>query len=251
MTKKIRIQHDQRPALAIRNSLLVVLSFVFFAIFLRCAECASPPPTPTIGDSSFSAPQTESERNYLGLPSSIDRFFLNDVRADIVVVDFFDMYCHVCQTRAPHMNEFYKLVQSRKLSGRVKILGVGVGDTVKEVTVFKEKFELPFPVFPDRSGSFSKQFGKIKVPNVIVFKKRLGHFEIVYQDASLPDNPEHFLATVLHYATTRVSLPAGDTTECIEDGTTKRCPIVVAGQLGTKSKPKSSPSKQPQHETGE
>src|SRR6266496_5283051 len=238
-----QMTNARSTASAVRHSSFVI-SMLFFGILVRYGECGSPPPA--LADNRLPAPQTESERKYLGLSSTLERFSLDNVQADILILDFFDMYCHVCQARAPHMNEFYQLVQSRGLSGRVRVLGVGVGDTPKEVTVFKEKFGLPFPVFPDRTGSFSRQFGKIKVPNVIVFKKRLGHFEVVYQDASLPDNPEHFLATVLHYATTRVSLPAGETTECIEEGTTKRCPIVVAGQLGTKSKPKSSPSKQPQ-----
>lgn len=146
------------------------------------------------------------------------------------------------------MNDFYQLVQSRGFSGRVRVLGIGVGDTPKEVTVFKEKFGLPFPVFPDRSGSFSRQFGKIKVPNVIVLKRRLGHFEVVYQESSLPDNPGQFLAKVLSYATTKFSLPAQETAKCIEDGTIKRCPIVLSGQEDINGKRKLNTSEQGQRE---
>src|SRR6266496_5528737 len=145
---------------ALRHSLVIHSSFVislfFFAILVRSGECASPPPIPAVADNRLPGPQAESDRKYLGLSSIIERFSLDNVQADVLVVDFFDMYCHVCQARARHMNEFYQLVQSRGLSGRIRILGVGVGDTPKEVAVFKEKFGLPFPVFPDRTGSFSR-----------------------------------------------------------------------------------------------
>jgi peroxiredoxin len=220
-----------------------VISLFFFTVLPRSADCASPPPTPGVTDNRLPAPQTESERKYLGLSSTVERFSLDNVQADILVLDFFDMYCHVCQARAKHMNDFYQLVQSRGLSGRVKVLGVGVGDTPKEVTVFKEKFGLPFPVFSDRTGSFTRQFGKIRVPNVILFKRHLGHFEVVYQESSLPDNPEQFLAKVLSYATTKVSLPVADTAKCIDNGTTK-CPIVLSGQPEKNGKRKLNPSEQ-------
>jgi hypothetical protein len=224
------------------HSSFAILFYLFFGIPLWCGECAPPPPTSTVADNRLPAPQTESERKYLGLSSTIERFSVDNVQADILVVDFFDMYCHVCQARARHMNDFYQLVQSRGLSGRVRLLGVGVGDTPKEVTVFKEKFGLPFPVFPDRTGSFTKQFGKIKVPNVIVLKRHLGHFEVVYQESSLPDNPEQFLGQVLSYAITKFSLPAAETAKCIEDGTTKRCPIVLSGQRDINDQRKSNPT---------
>src|SRR6266508_1000893 len=237
---------------ALRHSLVIHWSFVislfFFAILVHSGKCASPPPTPAVADNRLPSPQAESERKYLGLSSTIERFSLDNVQADVLVLDFFDMYCHVCQARAPHMNDFYKLLQSRGLDSRVRVLGVGVGDTPKEVTVFKEKFGLPFPVFPDRAGSFTKQFGKIRVPNVIVLKRRLGHFEVVYQESSLPDNPEQFLAKVLSYATSKFSLPAAETAKCIDNGTGKRCPIVLSGQGDINGKRKLNPSEQEPHE---
>jgi len=233
-----RLTHMMRSG----RSCCVILLILGLGIAAPSGVSGSPSPT-SIGVS-LPTPQTESERTYLGLSSARPQFLLDEIRTDVLVVDFFDMYCHVCQLRAPHMNDFYKLVQTRNLSGRVKIVGVGVGDTIREVTIFKEKFGVPFPVFPDRAGSFSKQFGKIRVPNIVVLKKRLGHFEVVYQDASLPDNPERFLATVLHYATTRVGLPPRDTAECIEDGTTKRCPVLISEQKGAGNKSKSSTSVQ-------
>jgi len=234
-------------ASVIRHSAFIV-SLMFVGLLLRSGECASPPPTPAVADTRLPAPQSESDRKYLGLSSTSELFSLDNVQADILVVDFFDMYCHVCQARARHMNDFYKLVQSRGLSGRVRVLGIGVGDTPKEVTVFKEKFGLPFPVFPDRTGSFSRQFGKIRVPNIIVLKRRLGHFEVVYQESSLPDNPEQFLSKVLSYATTKFSLPVAESAKCIEDGTTKRCPIVLSGQREVDGKRKVDPSEQERRE---
>src|SRR6266496_6461224 len=242
-----QMTNARSSASVIRHSAFIV-SLVFVGLLVRSGECASPPPTPVVADTRLPVPQSEAERKYLGLSSTSERFSLDIVQADILVLDFFDMYCHVCQARARHMNDFYKLVQSRGLSGRVRVLGVGVGDTPKEVTVFKAKFGLPFPVFPDRTGSFSRQFGKIRVPNISVLKRRLGHFEGVYQESSLPDNPEQLLSKVLSYATSKFSLPVAESAKCIEDGTTKRCPIVLSGQREVDSKRKVDPSEQERRE---
>jgi peroxiredoxin len=216
-------------------------------MLLRSAKGAPPA---VAADTSLPAPQTESERNYLGLSSTSERFSLDDVRADILFVDFFDMYCHVCQMRAPHMNDFYKLVQSRGLSSRVRMIGVGVGDTLKEVTVFKEKFKLPFPVFPDRTGSFTKQFGKIKVPNLIVLKKRSGHFEIVYQDSSLPENPDGLLSKLISDSGRRISAPAPEVhvenVKC--PGGKTSCPIVLSAQPVVGDKANMDPPEQKHRE---
>src|SRR5258708_24985981 len=69
------------------------------------------------------APQSQAERDYLGLSPEVSTFRLEDIRCDVLVVDCFDMYCHICQTGARHLNELFELAQARGLGGRVKFIG--------------------------------------------------------------------------------------------------------------------------------
>src|SRR5258708_39276071 len=87
---------------------------------------------------------------YLGLAAGTTNFALADIRCEVLVVDFFDMYCHICQRESKHVNDLYEAAQNRNLSTRIKFVGIGVGDTPLEASTFKRKFGVPFPVFPDR-----------------------------------------------------------------------------------------------------
>jgi peroxiredoxin len=187
-----RLKKQMRHALL--NSPLLKILLLLGAALAVCCGCASTTRPMTDNDPHLPAPQSVGQRAYLGLPAELARFSYEDVQAEILVIDFFDMYCHICQTEAGHMNEFYNLVQNRALGDRLKIIGVGVGDTPLEVKLFKEKCKLPFPVFPDRAGAFTEQFGKIRVPNLLVLKKQAGHFRVIYRASGLPDKPEELLS---------------------------------------------------------
>lgn len=171
----------------------------FVAALLGCYGCTTTAPK-SLADARLSSPQDQTERAYLGLEPGIERFSQEDVHAEILVIDFFDMYCHVCQVQSAHMNEFYKLTQARGAGDRLKIIGVGVGDTPLEARLFKEKCKVPFPVFPDRGAAFAKQFGKIRVPSLVVLKRQNGYFQMVYQAPALPAKPDELLSQLLSNA---------------------------------------------------
>jgi peroxiredoxin len=156
------------------------------------AGCASLHPPP-ISDASLPAPPDKAERTYLGLAADANTFKLEDIQCEMLVVDFFDMYCHVCQSGAKHMDALYHLVQDRGLGHRIKFVGIGVGDTPLEVAMFKDKLHVPFPVFPDRQAVIARQYGDIRVPSVVALVHRDGRFEVIHRSIGLPEHPEEFL----------------------------------------------------------
>ncbi len=104
------------------------------------------------------APATQSERNYLGLPET-ERFKIGEIKADAVLIEIMNVYCTYCQRVAPLLNEIYQKIESSpNLKGKVKIVSIGQSNSAYELDLFKEKFKVPFPHFPDPKGEISKMF---------------------------------------------------------------------------------------------
>jgi thiol-disulfide isomerase/thioredoxin len=111
-------------------------------------------------------PESASDRSYLGITGT-GAFKTTGIDARVLIIEFFDFYCPHCQATAPKMNEVYDDIEGRAdLRGRIKIIGIGVGDTPFEVSSFKRKFHVPFPLFADKERNITKS---IVIPGTPMF----------------------------------------------------------------------------------
>src|SRR5205814_4274211 len=115
---------------------------------------------------------------------------------EILVIDCFDMYCHICQAGAKHVNELYRLAQQRGLGQRVKFIGLGAGDTPFEVAIYKDKFKVPFPLFSDRRSILVRQFGELKLPNLIILRKESGRLQVIHRSPGQLLDPAAVLSDI-------------------------------------------------------
>ena len=70
-------------------------------------------------------PKNPDERNYLGLSGS-GLFKIPQIKAKTVIVEFFSMYCPICQKDAPGVNELYRLIENNPdTKNKVKLIGIG------------------------------------------------------------------------------------------------------------------------------
>jgi peroxiredoxin len=150
--------------------------------------------TPQVGgqlpDFTLGVPKDAAEKTYLGLSGS-GAFKIPQIRAQIVVVEIFSMYCPYCQKEAPNVNRLYEKIEADPaLRGKIKLLGIGVGNSAFEVGVFRKKYSIPFPLFPDGDFVLHKLLGEVRTPYFIgvkigpdgshqVIHSRLGAFESV------------------------------------------------------------------------
>lgn len=97
-----------------------------------------------------------------------------DSGAEVVVLNFFDMYCHTCQTMAPHAKELHRMVQQRGLGSRVDFYAIGWGNTPLECEQYRKRFQISYPVIPDRELTIAKRFGRFRPPMMIVLRRQGG-----------------------------------------------------------------------------
>ncbi len=96
------------------------------------------------------SPREKKYRDYLGLPDK-EVFRLNDIKAEVLIVEFLNKYCYHCQQQAYLMNRLYKEIKKDpELKDRVKMLGIGVGNNWIQLVNFRREKRIPFPLIPDQ-----------------------------------------------------------------------------------------------------
>ncbi|MCJ7783121.1 MAG: redoxin domain-containing protein [Desulfobacterales bacterium] len=143
-------------------------------------------------------PKNPAEKGYLGL--SGDGFFkIPQIKANLVIVEIFSMYCPYCQKDAPGINELYNLIENNTdLKNKIKLIGIGAGNSTYEVEVFKKTYTVPFPLFPDKDFVIHKACGEVRTPYFMVVKiNEDGTHQIVHNQLGNYPGAEPFLELVL------------------------------------------------------
>jgi len=113
---------------------------------------------------SVKAPEDPAIAAYLGIPEG-KSFTIDDVKADLVLVEIMNVYCASCWRQVPVYNKLYELIESDPATkGRVKIVAFGAGNKDWEAKYFTEKFEVPFPVIADPDFTMHEAIGGSKTP---------------------------------------------------------------------------------------
>ncbi len=130
---------------------------------------AQPADPAAIGAIVLAAPGEPAARRYLGLTTEAP-FRLNAVKARILVIEVFSMYCPYCQREAPNVNRLYERIQSDpRLRDLIKLIGIGTGNTAYEVDIFRETYGVPFPLFADSERLVSGQLHVRSTPTFVAF----------------------------------------------------------------------------------
>src|SRR4030043_1766256 len=107
-------------------------------------------------------PKSPAEKAYLGL--SGDGFFkIPQIKAKVVIIEIFSMYCPHCQKDAPRLNELYQTIENNSnLKKKIKLIGIGRGNSIFEVGVFKKTYSVLFPLFPDKDFTIHQALGEVR-----------------------------------------------------------------------------------------
>jgi thiol-disulfide isomerase/thioredoxin len=112
----------------------------------------------------LAVPRDADQRRYLGLQAA-ERFRIGDIQSEVVILQIFSMYCPHCQREAPDVNRLFEAIEDdQRYRGRVKLIGIGAGNSGFEVGVFRQSFTIPFPLFADESLTIHQQLGEVRTP---------------------------------------------------------------------------------------
>lgn len=180
--------------------ILFAVMIIFFIGLTGAALAANKPPQkgkglPTIN---LPVPKNPDEINYLGIPGT-GTFKIAQIKAKVVIVEIFSMYCPYCQKDAPGINELYRLIESKPdIKNKIKIIGIGAGNSSYEVEVFRKTYNVPFPLFPDKDFTIHKAYGEVRTPYFMVVKiNEDGTHQIVHTQLGEYPGAEPFLELVL------------------------------------------------------
>lgn len=187
------------------NARLIPLSLICLLLWSMPVQ-ALPRAGERMPDLAVNGTLSAEAAEYLGLPVGTVGFRLSEVRAEFLLVEIFSMYCPHCQHEAPRLNELFRRLPDSPLAGRLKVLGVGVGNSDFEVDFFRKEFQVPFPMFPDADSKAYEAVGRVGTPTFVLL--RPGSLDarglsVLFSQEGTFESPEEFLGRLVRAAKAR------------------------------------------------
>ena len=176
----------------------IVIFLALFHYSLAFGSNVPPVKGDVLPEIKITVPQNATDRSYLGLEGK-GFFKIPQIKATIVIIEIFSMYCPYCQKEAPEVNRLYSIIEGNTdLKDKIKLIGIGAGNSSFEVEVYKKKYNVPFPLFPDEDFSIHKCIGEVRTPYFLGVKiNDDGTHRIFYSQLGKFKGAEPFLELML------------------------------------------------------
>lgn len=115
---------------------------------------------------------TNEFKKYLGLSIRKNRVSIKDIPGSVFIFEIFSTYCTSCPRNVPILNEIYSIIENNPdLRGKIKIIGIAVGNNKKEVETFMKEHNVLYPIFTDYNFEAHRVLGYPRVPYTIFVKR--------------------------------------------------------------------------------
>lgn len=129
-----------------------------------CAENKMIRPGDPFPELQLFTPDDFLDRVYLQLKAH-KTFSPSQIKTDLLVIEMLNVHCLHCQMQAPAYNELHKLIESEDSTrGKIKLLGLAVGNLDWEVAEFREKYAIDFPILADANFAAWRATGGSTTP---------------------------------------------------------------------------------------
>jgi len=183
-----------------KTAAFIFAAILCFTLSYQVAQAGNR--TPAKGESfpdiALVMPDKPCDKDYLGLKGT-NTFKISQVSADVVILEIFSLYCPYCQREAPLVNQLYDMIDKRTdIKNRVKIIGIGAGNTLFEVGIFRNQYNIQFPLVPDEPFAVHKAIGEVRTPHFFVVKINTdGSNSIIYSNVGSIKDLNQFLDMIV------------------------------------------------------
>ncbi len=159
------------------------------------AQNRAPAANDPLPDIRLSLPSSAQHREYLGLSTTAPNCDIGQIQGELLIIEIFSMYCPHCQAEAPKVNQLFTLLaETPDLRKRIKMIGIGVGNSAYEVDFFSKSYKIEFPLFSDEDFTIHKQIGEVRTPFFIVVRQdRTTGPRVIYTHTGKFDSAQQFL----------------------------------------------------------
>jgi peroxiredoxin len=178
----------------------IVKPIMIFLSMIYLQACVTLPKSyeTQINDLKFENPPKEIDRSYLNIPANKTKFSLSDLQSEIVIIEILDMYCQFCQEEAENINRLFDNIQNDGFGKKIQMIGVGRNNSKYETEVFAEKFNVEFPLIPDKSMIISDTLGCTRTPYFFCLEKQpTGQYHIFLKNPGPIEHIDQFYFKVI------------------------------------------------------
>ncbi len=122
-------------------------------------------------DLNFENILSKDEQAYLGI-SRKKFFYFKEIKGSLILVELTNTYCVSCKKNIPILNEIYQRIQKDpKLKDTVRVMGIAIGNNLKEVESLKNEYKVLYPLLTDPDFFAHKALGEPRVPYTIFVRR--------------------------------------------------------------------------------
>ncbi|SDB09677.1 Peroxiredoxin [Desulfonatronum thiosulfatophilum] len=113
----------------------------------------------------------QQDFSYLEMTQPSANFLLADVPAEFVLLKYYSEHCSQCVQEAQLYNRLFAMIQEDPgLRERLKLIGIGVGDSQRSVLRFKRTHNVPYPLLADERRILFDSVGGGEIPLIYLVR---------------------------------------------------------------------------------